>query len=77
MFSPYLGLEQSNYLDIPIRLTAFAVLIALTAFFVASEFAIVKIRTTRINQLVAEGNRKAILRKKSLVIWMNIYLLVN
>jgi CBS domain containing-hemolysin-like protein len=45
-------------------LTAFAVLIALTAFFVASEFAIVKIRMTRINQLVAEGNRKAITAKK-------------
>ena len=52
-------MEQSNYLDIPIRLTAFAVLIALTAFFVASEFAIVKIRVTRINQLVAEGVPRA------------------
>ena len=51
-------------MDIPIRLTAFAVLIALTAFFVASEFAIVKIRTTRINQLVAEGNRRAIDAKR-------------
>lgn len=59
-----MGLEQSNYLEIPIRLTAFAVLIALTAFFVASEFAIVKIRTSRINQLVAEGNPRAIPAKK-------------
>ena len=59
-----MGLEQSNYLEIPIRLTAFAVLIALTAFFVASEFAIVKVRTTRIDQLVAEGNRRAINAKK-------------
>ncbi len=57
-------MEQSNYLDIAIRLTAFAVLIALTAFFVASEFAIVKIRTTRINQLVAEGNRRALHAKR-------------
>ena len=61
-----LGSEQSNYLEIAIRLTAFAVLIALTAFFVASEFAIVKVRTTRIDQLVAEGNRKAITAKKVL-----------
>lgn len=51
-------------MEIAIRLTAFAVLIALTAFFVASEFAIVKIRTTRINQLVAEGNKRALDAKK-------------
>ncbi|WP_213423922.1 hemolysin family protein [Bhargavaea massiliensis] len=51
-------------MDIAIRLAAFAALIALTAFFVASEFAIVKVRTTRIDQLIAEGNRKAIRAKK-------------
>jgi len=45
-------------------LAAFAVLIAFTAFFVASEFAIVKVRTTRIDQLIAEGNTKAINAKK-------------
>ncbi|RSK30082.1 HlyC/CorC family transporter [Bhargavaea beijingensis] len=45
-------------------MAAFAALIALTAFFVASEFAIVKVRTTRIDQLIAEGNRKAIRAKK-------------
>ncbi|MBE1554936.1 hemolysin family protein [Sporosarcina limicola] len=45
-------------------MTAFAVLIALTAFFVASEFAIVKVRKTRIDQLVAEGNHKAINARK-------------
>ena len=45
-------------------MAAFAVLIAFTAFFVASEFAIVKVRTTRIDQLVAEGNKKAINAKK-------------
>ncbi|MEK4713429.1 HlyC/CorC family transporter [Sporosarcina sp. resist] len=51
-------------MDIAIRLTAFAVLIALTAFFVASEFAIVKIRSTRIDQLVAEGNQRAVIARK-------------
>ncbi|MFJ8066808.1 hemolysin family protein [Psychrobacillus sp. NPDC096426] len=51
-------------MDIAIRLTAFAVLIAFTAFFVASEFAIVKVRTTRIDQLIAEGNTRAINAKK-------------
>lgn len=45
-------------------MTAFAVLIAFTAFFVASEFAIVKVRSTRIDQLVAEGNTRAINAKK-------------
>lgn len=45
-------------------MAAFAALIAFTAFFVASEFAIVKVRTTRINQLVAEGNRRALTAKK-------------
>jgi CBS domain containing-hemolysin-like protein len=41
-----------------------AFLIALTAFFVASEFAMVKVRTTRIDQLLSEGNQKAEKAKK-------------
>ena len=51
-------------MDIPIRLTAFAVLIILTAFFVAAEFAIVKVRSTRLEQLIDEGNQKAVIAKK-------------
>lgn len=39
-------------------------LIALTAFFVASEFAIVKVRSTQIDRLVMEGNRNAIAAKR-------------
>lgn len=39
-------------------------LLASTAFFVASEFAIVKVRSSRIDQLLAEGNSKAIAAKK-------------
>ena len=39
-------------------------LIALTAFFVATEFAIVKIRSSRIDQLVAEKKRGALAAKK-------------
>lgn len=58
--------EQSNYLEIAIRLAALAALIALTAFFVASEFAIVKIRTARIHQLIEEGNRRALHVKRML-----------
>jgi CBS domain containing-hemolysin-like protein len=44
---------------IALNLFMVAVLIGLTAFFVASEFAIVKVRSSRIDQLVSEGNPKA------------------
>jgi len=47
-----------------VNLALLVLLIALTAFFVASEFAVVKIRTSRVDQLVAEGNKKAVLAKK-------------
>jgi len=40
------------------------ILIAFTALFVASEFAMVKVRTTRIDQLLSEGNPKAEAAKK-------------
>jgi len=46
------------------NLLIIAILIAFTAFFVAYEFAIVKIRGTRIDQLVSEGNKNAIAAKK-------------
>lgn len=41
-------------------------LIALTSFFVASEFAIIKVRRTRIDQLVGEGNNNAVAVRKVL-----------
>lgn len=53
-----------DIVELTIKLGVFALLIAATAFFVATEFAIVKVRTTRIDQLVAEGNKKAIKAKK-------------
>lgn len=40
------------------------ILIALTAFFVATEFAIVKVRASRIDQLIAEGKKGAVSAKK-------------
>lgn len=46
-----------------INLTIFTVLIAMTAFFVATEFAIVKVRQSRIDQLVAEGRKGALAAK--------------
>ncbi|MCM3668203.1 hemolysin family protein [Mesobacillus maritimus] len=47
-----------------INLILLAVLIALTAFFVATEFAIVKVRSSRIDQLIAEGSKGAVAAKK-------------
>lgn len=47
-----------------LNLVILALLIALTAFFVASEFAIVKVRSTRIDQLVEEGKPGALHAKK-------------
>lgn len=51
-------------MDILINLLLIALLIGLTAFFVASEFAIVKVRGSRIDQLVSEGNQTAIAAKR-------------
>ncbi|MCJ1909298.1 hemolysin family protein [Planococcus ruber] len=45
-------------MDIPIQLAASAVLIAALAFFSASEFAIVKVRISRIDQLLADQQLK-------------------
>lgn len=47
-----------------INLLLVAILILLTAFFVATEFAIVKVRTTRIDHLIEEGNKKAVHARK-------------
>ncbi|MGG4488426.1 hemolysin family protein [Metabacillus idriensis] len=47
-----------------VNLLFVAILIALTAFFVASEFAIVKIRSSRLDQLIAEGKKGAVAAKK-------------
>ena len=47
-----------------ISLITFIVLLALTAFFVATEFAIVKVRSSRINSLASGNNKNAIAAKK-------------
>jgi CBS domain containing-hemolysin-like protein len=47
-----------------INLLLVALLILLTAFFVGSEFAVIKVRLSRIDQLVSEGNKKALAAKK-------------
>ncbi|WP_066307071.1 hemolysin family protein [Bacillus sp. FJAT-29814] len=47
-----------------VNLLLIVLLIALTAFFVATEFAIVKVRVSRIDQLIAEGKKGALSAKK-------------
>lgn len=47
-----------------INLFLIALFILLTAFFVGAEFAILKVRMSRIDQLISEGNKKAIVAKK-------------
>ncbi|WP_163100292.1 hemolysin family protein [Peribacillus alkalitolerans] len=46
-----------------VNILLIVVLIALTAFFVATEFAVVKVRSTRIDQLIEEGKPGAIAAK--------------
>lgn len=46
-------------MDIAIQLTVFILLISAAAFFSASEYAIVKVRSSRIDQLIEEGNKNA------------------
>ena len=47
-----------------LNLSLVALFILLTAFFVGAEFAILKVRMSRIDQLIAEGNKKAVTAKK-------------
>lgn len=58
---------------IVINLLLVLLLIVLTAFFVGSEFAVVKVRMSRIDQLIAEGNKKAV-AAKTLVTNLDYYL---
>ena len=54
-------LTGSTVLDIALVL----ILVLANAFFVASEFALVSVRKTRIDQLVAEGNRTAVVVQRA------------
>jgi CBS domain containing-hemolysin-like protein len=52
-------MDQAS-IDIAGRLAAVLVLVCANGFFVAAEFAIVTVRKTRIDQLIAEGHRGAV-----------------
>ncbi|KKB74848.1 MULTISPECIES: hemolysin family protein [Bacillus] len=60
-------------MDDIVSLMIIGVLIALTAFFVASEFAIVRVRNSRIDQLITEGNKRAV-RAKQVISDLDEYL---
>lgn len=47
-----------------LNLFIMALLIALTALFVAAEFSIIKVRVSRIDQLISEGNKSAVVSKR-------------
>ena len=47
-----------------INIILLIIFLGLTGFFVAAEFAVVKIRKSRIDHLIAEGNTKAVIAKK-------------
>lgn len=53
-------------MDIALQLTAFILLISAAAFFSASEYAIVKVRKSRIDQFIAEGHQSAPYAKRIL-----------
>lgn len=56
-----------------LNLALLVILIILTAFFVGSEFAVVKVRMSRIDQLISEGNKNAVVAKK-LIVDLDYYL---
>jgi CBS domain containing-hemolysin-like protein len=50
---------ETGVLDVGVRLLAVLALVLANGFFVASEFAVISVRKTRIDQLLAEGSRMA------------------
>jgi len=51
--------ERADMTLIVVNLVLMVLLITATAFFVVAEFAIVKVRDSRIEQLIQEGNKRA------------------
>jgi hypothetical protein len=55
------GVKQEHNLSLLILGLALVFLLALNAFFVLAEFAIVKVRPSRVTQLAAAGDKRAVL----------------
>jgi CBS domain containing-hemolysin-like protein len=58
--------KPMNPLDAGLGLVAVVVLVLLNGFFVATEFSLVSVRRTRIDELVASGNRSAVVVQHAL-----------
>jgi magnesium and cobalt exporter, CNNM family len=52
-------MDSPNFISIVLRILAVLALVLVNAFFVASEFALVKVRDTQLSPLVLRGNRRA------------------
>ncbi len=52
-------MHWDSVIDISLRITAVLVLVLLNGFFVAAEFALVKVRDTQLQPMIAGGSRKA------------------
>jgi CBS domain containing-hemolysin-like protein len=50
---------ETGVVDVAVRLAAVLALVLANGFFVAAEFAIISVRKTRVEQLIAEGSRMA------------------
>ena len=55
---------MDEFLAISIKLFLVIFLVLLNGFFVAAEFAVVKIRSSRLETLINEGNKQAVYAKK-------------
>jgi len=53
--------QEHSPWEIPLRLISVVILVGLNAFFVAAEFSLVSVRHTRIEELIAQGNRAAVI----------------
>jgi CBS domain containing-hemolysin-like protein len=63
------GASRTDEVCTVVNLEAFnlfmvAALIAISGFFVAAEFAIIRVRSSRVEQLIAEGSKRAVAAKK-------------
>lgn len=57
-------------IEVLLKLILVVFLVFMNGFFVAAEFALVKIRASRLETLVQDGNTRAKYAKNSLTIWM-------
>ena len=59
-------MEPSQPTSIPFGLAAIFGLVLANAFFVATEFALVRSRVTRLDELIRGGDRKATLARRAI-----------